>query len=340
MGEAAVRALIEDSLVWDNHGCMPLRPHDDSFLPQLARYKAAGMTAVSLNVGFGEQGIEDHVRMIAHFRHWLSRHASDYLMASTADDIELARRTGRLAVLFDIEGMNAVADQPSLVQLYYELGVRWMLIAYNRSNRAGGGCQDDDAGLTLFGKQVLDEMARVGMVACCSHTGYRTSRDVMAYSSRPVIFSHSNPLAVHDHPRNVPDDVLRACAATGGVVGVNGIGLFIASEGNLIESFVRHIDYLVELIGFEHVGLGLDYVFDRSEIEALNAADPEGFPPELGYGRKLEMVPPEALEEIVTRLTRLGYRDDQLRAILGGNLMRVARTVWRPPVSCRSTLAP
>jgi membrane dipeptidase len=330
-GSTAARRLIDTSLVWDNHGCMPVRPDDESFLPQLERYRTAGVDIVALNVGYGEQGVEEHVRMIAHFRRWLLARPADYVLAGTTDDIERARREGKLAVMFDIEGMNAVADQPSLVQFYYDLGVRWMLVAYNRRNRAGSGCQEpEDGGLTDFGRALLDEMARVGMVACCSHTGHRTTMDVMAYSRNPVIFSHSNARGVHDHPRNVRDEALKACGATGGVVGINGIGLFLADDGNMVEAFVRHVDYVAQLIGPGHVGLGLDYVFDRQELDDA-ISDPAAFPPELGYRTGIEMVPPEAIEPIVERLLGLGYADEDIRAILGGNLMRVARQVWRSP---------
>ena len=331
MNDLNPRALLDASLVWDNHGCMPLRPNDESFLPQLARYKAAGVDAVTLNIGFGDQGIEEHVRMVALFRRWLALNDRDYAFAATVEDIERARRDGKLAVLFDIEGMNAVADQASLVQLYYDLGVRWMLIAYNRNNPAGGGCQDEDPGLSAFGREVLDEMARVGMVACCSHTGQRTVMDVMNYSTRPVIFSHSNARAVHDHPRNVTDEMLKACAATGGVVGLNGIGVFVG-EGDLVAGLLRHVDHIVQLIGIDHLGLGLDYVFDTAELEEL-LANPEMFPPELGYRSGIPMVGPEAMEDLVGGLIRLGYSEKDLQAILGGNLLRVAKQVWRAPFS-------
>ncbi|MFY8086932.1 MAG: membrane dipeptidase, partial [Rubrivivax sp.] len=167
-------ALMRRSIVWDNHGCMPVaRPHDTSFLPQLQRYRAAGVCAVMLNVGFGDMGIEDHVRTLASLRHWIRSRPDEYILISTAEDIERAHATGRLAVGFDIEGANAVADQPSLVSLYHDLGVRWMLLAHNNSNRVGGGCQDDDGGLTAFGREVISEMERVGMQVCCSHTGHR-----------------------------------------------------------------------------------------------------------------------------------------------------------------------
>lgn len=323
------RDLVRSSLVWDNHGCMPLRHDDEDFLPQLERYRTAGVDLAVINIGFGEQGIEEHIRIIAHFRHWLGRHADRYTIVRSADDIEDARAAGKLAIAFDMEGANGIADQPSLIQLFYDLGVRWMLMAYNRNNRVGGGCHDDDEGLTDFGRAVLDEMARVGMVACCTHTGERTTMDVMAYSSRPVIFSHSNPRAVHDHPRNVTDAMLDACAATGGVVGINGIGIFLGHNDNSVETYVRHLDHAVQRVGPAHVGIGLDYVFDQEELDEYVRTMAHTFPKGLGYEAGIRMVAPEAIEPIVERMIGLGYGEDDIRAILGGNFMRVARQVWR-----------
>ena len=326
------RALLCNSLVWDNHGCMPvMRAHDASFLPQLQRYRAAGVDAVMLNIGFGEMGIEDHIRTLAGMRHWIKQRPQEYLLIESADDIELARATGRLAVGFDIEGANALADQPSLVQLYYDLGVRWMLLAYNNNNRVGGGCQDDDKGLTDFGRVVIAEMERVGMLVCCSHTGHRTVRDVFAAASRPVIFSHSNPSALHAHGRNIPDDLIRACANTGGVVGINGIGSFLGNNDNSSETFARHVDHVVQLVGPQHVALGLDYVFDTQELDDYLEKMGNIFPAELGYQKGVLMVAPEQLEGIVQILMNWGYQDADIQAVLGGNLMRLARQVWKSP---------
>ncbi|WP_439490956.1 dipeptidase [Blastomonas fulva] len=322
---------LEDWLVWDNHGCLPLRPFDTDFLPQLARYRQAGVDVAIVNIGFGDHGIEDHIRMIANFRHWLKQHPESYVLIATVDDIERARREGKLAIAFNMEGANGVADQPSLISLYYDLGVRWMLMAYNRANRVGSGChEDEDRGLTAFGRIVLDEMARVGMVACCSHTGHRTTMDVMHYASRPVIFSHSNPRALHDHPRNIRDEAMRACAATKGVVGINGIGIFLGQNDNSTETFVRHVDYAVQLIGAEHVGLGLDYVFDAAELDDYLVSMASTFPEGFSYQAGMKMIEPERLSDIVEALVKLGYPEAAIGGILGGNFMRVARDVWRP----------
>ncbi len=328
---SSAAALLRDSIVWDNHGCMPVgRPHDTRFLPQLQRYRAAGVSAVMLNVGFGDMGIEAHVRTLASLRHWIGARPDDYLLLNTADDVDLAHATGRLAVGFDIEGANALADQPSLISLYYDLGVRWMLLAYNNNNRVGGGCQDEDTGLTAFGREVVAEMERVGMLVCCSHTGHRTVRDVLGVATRPVIFSHSNPGAVHPHPRNIPDELIRACAATGGVVGINGIGSFLGDNDNSSQTFARHIDHVAQLVGPQHVALGLDYVFDTQELEEYLTKMSHSFPAELGYQAGVRMVAPEQLEGVVQTLLTWGYSDADLRAVLGGNLMRLAREVWKP----------
>ncbi|MDT9600733.1 dipeptidase [Sphingosinicella rhizophila] len=325
-------SLISSNLVWDNHGCMPLRPFDEDFLPQLERYRAAGVNVILLNVGFGEQGIEEHVRVLAHFRHWLSSRTDRYLIIETVEDIERARASGRLAVGFNLEGANGIADQLSMIQFYYDLGVRWMLMAYNRNNRVGGGCQDEDGGLTEFGRKVIDEMGRVGMVACCTHTGYRTAMDVLTYSRKPVIFSHSNPRALHDHPRNITDEMIRACAATDGVVGLNGIGIFLGDNDNSTDTYVRHIDHVVNLVGARHVGIGLDYVFDIEELDDYIRKMKGTFPDGLGYdvGAGLRMVEPERIGEIADRLLAMNYSDEDLTGILGGNFLRVAKAVWRP----------
>ena len=330
LGVGATRAaeLLQGALCCDLHGCMPMRPKDENFLPQLERYRAAGVKVVFLNVGFDVQSIEDHVRLLAHFRGWLRRHSDNYMLITDVSSIEKAASVGKLAVAFDIEGMNAIADQPTLIEFYYDLGVRWMLIAYNRNNLVGGGCQDKDSGLTPYGREVIPEMARVGMMLCCSHTGKRTALEAIDLSPNPVIFSHSNPAAIHQHPRNIDDEVIKACARRGGLVGINGIGRFLGENDNSTATYVRHIDYVAQLVGPEHVGIGLDYVFDTAEADDYHARFPEMYPAHLsGSGYKL--VQPEQIPEVVEALLRRGYSEASIKCILGGNVLRIAKSVWR-----------
>ncbi len=329
-----IQNLMSRTLVWDNHACMPLRPGDTRFLPQLERLRTAGIDVVSLNVSFDVVDPRVAFPMLATFRHWIRHHQEHYTLVDSVADIERAKSQGRLAVVFDIEGGNAVADNPGLVEAFYRLGVRWMLLAYNKNNRLAGGCMDEDKGLTEYGRAIIDEMERVGMVLCCTHVGHRTAREAMEYARSPAIFSHSNPSGVYAHVRNISDDLMCMCAARGGVVNINGVGMFLGvdSKGrsdNSTETIVRHIDYAVNLIGPEHVGLGLDYVFDISELEDYLRQHPESFPADALRGG-YRQVEPERVPLIAEALLKRGYRDGDVQNILGHNNLRVAREVWKP----------
>jgi membrane dipeptidase len=323
MTDNLVKETIERAIVWDNHSCMPLRPNDD-FLPQLERCRRVGQTAITLNVGFDMTSLEDDIRVLAHFRHWVRRHRQDYILIEAAEDVREAKRSGRLGIGFDIEGTCALGDQLSMIALYYDLGVRWMLMAYNRNNSVGGGCQDNDEGLTAFGKAVLDEMGRVGMMPCCSHTGWKTALQVIDYVQGPVLFSHSNSYAVHQHPRNIPDNLIKACAQSGGVIGVNGLGRFLGNNDNSAPAWFRHLDHIVQLVGPEHVGVALDYVWDVSDLLDHYKARPDLFPPDKGYNAPSPSIEPERLPALVGEMIQHGYSEESIRMILGGNHLRIA----------------
>lgn len=321
--------LTNENLVWDNHSCMPLRANDTTFLPELEQFRQAGVNIVSLNVGFDSVAWNNTLPVLHNFREWITQHSDDYMLINTVADIETAQQTGKLGVTFDIEGANALNHQLGMIETYYNLGVRWMLMAYNQNNAVGGGCQDDDPGLSDFGKEVLDEMTRIGMVICCSHTGKRTTLEVMAYTDQPVIFSHSNPNAMCKHKRNIDDDVIKSCAESGGVIGLNGIGLFLGNNEATVENIVRHIDYVVQLVGPDHVGIGLDYVFDQQEVIDFVKENPHIFPPEDGYADGINMIAPPAIPHIIQSLLDLGYKDEEVKKIMGKNHLRIAQQIWK-----------
>lgn len=326
------RRLMRSAVIWDNHGCMPLRT-EASFLPQLQRYRAAGVTVVSLNVGFADIPSAENLRLLSFMRQWLAKRPEEYRLVATVDDVAACKSDGTLGVVFDVEGMAPVVDRPELVQTYYELGVRWMLIAYNRSNAAGGGCMDEDEGLTEAGRRVIDEMERSGMVLCLSHAGARTAMEALEYSRHPVIFSHSNPYGDTPHARNVSDTLIRACAHKGGVVGLSGFGPFLGAADNAVTALLRQLRYAIDLVGAEHVGLGLDYVFDRAELDEYVRTNPGLFPAGLTAGGRVAMVEPECMESIAEGLARDNLSDEQIGGILGGNWLRVAGQVWKRPRS-------
>src|SRR4051812_25629314 len=166
-------------LIWDNHACIPLRPDSKAIPAQLERYRASGVSVVSLNICWDGVSPELALPMAEAFRTCIAGHPEQFLLVETVADIDHARATSRLGIVFDVEGGLALKGDVAMVSRVYELGVRWMLLTYNRRNELGGGCLDEDnPGLTDFGRAVLDEMCRVGMVPCCSHVSERAAMEV------------------------------------------------------------------------------------------------------------------------------------------------------------------
>lgn len=321
------RALYAQALVWDDHSGFD--PDAAVDLDCLGQWKQAGVHYLSVNVGYDVLPWRKSLRTLAAFRAWIEQHPSDYLLVKRADDVIRAKRENRLAVAFDLEGMNALDGDVNMVSLYYALGVRQMLFAYNLNNQAGGGCHDVDVGLSDFGRAVVREMNRVGMLVDCSHCAYRTSMEAMELSSAPVIFSHSCAKAVWRHGRNISDEQIKACAATGGVIGINGIGIFLGANDTRSEVFVDHVAFCADLAGPDHVGIALDYAFDAQGIEELVGGHADYWPKSEYPGGAVNCVPPEQLLEIVETMLRRGFSDTAVTGILGGNFLRVAEQVWR-----------
>jgi membrane dipeptidase len=321
--------LIRDSLVWDNHACLP---YGDTarWVGEIDLWRRSGVDVVLVNIGDGQENLETLARMAAHIRSFVAENSDRFVMATSVAAIEKARVAGKTAVGLNVEGAFALGDQLSMLQLCYDLGVRWMLMVYNRANLVGSGVHDEeDNGLTPFGRQVVAEMDRIGMVKCCTHTGYRTARDVFAATDKPTIFSHSNPRALKDHPRNIPDDLIDACAATGGVVCINGVGIFLGDNDNSPRTFVNHLDYVADRVGADHVGVGLDFVINQSDMDAALAANADVWPPEWGYKPGIKFMSPAQLGEVTEEMLARKWKEDDVKAVLGGNLMRVAKEVWR-----------
>jgi membrane dipeptidase len=320
--------IYAEALVWDSHA--GIFPHPDTDLSGLDHWRAAGVSFVSLNVVYDVMTWEETIKVLAAYRTYLEANADKYVIAGTAENVRQAKRAGKLAVAFDLEGMNALDGDVNLVSLYYRLGVRQALFAYNLNNAAGGGCHDEDVGLTDFGRAVVREMNRVGMLVDCSHSAYRTTMEAMEISSAPVLFSHSNPKAVWDHGRNIRDEQIKACAAGGGVVGVNGLGIFLGPNDTSTGTLVKHVCYLAELIGPEHVGLGLDYSYDDADLAEGLSARPDYWPPGQLYDTpNIKVAEPKQIAEICQELHARGFSANEITGILGGNFLRVASQVWR-----------
>lgn len=320
--------LYAKALVWDDHSGFD--PHGGADLNNLDIWRKAGVHYLSVNVGYDVVGWQATIKTIARFRAFLHTHPKKFALIRGVADIRRAKREGKLAIAFDLEGMNALNGDVNMVNVYYDLGVRQMLFAYNLNNLAGGGCHDGNAGLTPFGRAVIREMNRVGMVVDCSHSAHRTTMEAMRLSQAPVIFSHSCAKALRRHGRNIDDDQIKACAKTGGVIGINGVGLFLGDNDTSSETFVDHVAHVTDLVGAEHVGIALDYAFDAGGVDELVTANPAYWPASEGYGRApTKYVPPKQLPEIAACMVRRGFADREILGILGGNFLRVAGQVWK-----------
>jgi membrane dipeptidase len=324
---------VHTQLVWDAHTCLPLNPAAD-FAP-LERFRALGVNYVSVNVGMDMNAVAQVMSVIAAFRARLAAQPDRYVIPATVADVERAAEAGRLAVGFDLEGALPLQEEPAMVALYARLGVRQIHFAYNRNNSVADGCHDVERGLTPLGRRMVAAVNDAGLLMDCSHTGRRCSLDVMAASRAPVIFSHSNPLALVEHGRNVTDEQVKACAATGGVICVSGVSMFVARHAPAAADVARHAAYVAALAGVEHAGIGLDISFRQEGVDDTppGAFDPDyWWPKAAGYDRALlrSTYPPIASWEIMAAaLKREGMTYAEAALVMGGNMARVARQVWR-----------
>jgi membrane dipeptidase len=284
---------------------------------------------VSVNVGYAPHSAADVLGLLAAFRHGAAADDRYVLVASVAD-VEQAHRSDRVAVSFDLEDSGPLEGDLGRVQQFYDLGVRTLLPTYNQQNAAGCGCLDiSDTGLTGYGRALVREMNAVGMVADGSHCSARTGLDLCEVSQAPVIYSHSCMRALWQHPRNITDDQARACAQTGGVIGITGVGVFLGPNDASVEALCQHIDYAVDLVGPHHVGLSTDFPFDVDDLNAELAAHPHLFPESYTRWGPVNFMPPEGLLQVSGALEDRGYPASAITAILGGNFRRIAGQVWK-----------
>jgi membrane dipeptidase len=320
-------------ITWDAHACLPLHPQAD--LAPLERFRATGVNYVSINVGMDLNPVPQVLAVIAGFRQHLAAAPERFVLASSVADIEVAAGAGKLAVGFDLEGALPLQQLPEMVALYRDLGVRQIHLAYNRNNSVADGCHDAERGLTALGRRIVAAINEAGVLMDCSHTGRRCSLEIMAASRAPVVFSHSNPAALVDHGRNVTDQQIRACAATGGVVCVSGVSIFIGSPAPTARDVARHAAYVANLVGVEHAGIGLDIGFSQHGLPDWGEGPIDTdfwWPPAAGYHGALARIAYPAVEtwrHLADELRGAGMTADEAALVMGGNMARVARIAWR-----------
>lgn len=314
------------TLLWDQHTCLPLR--DDTDVAPLTRYQRPAGAVLSVNAGYSPQRFADTMTLLRHYRSAIDTHPGLTVAAGLAD-IEAIPGAGGIAVVFDLEDSNPLDDDLGNLAVLVQHGVRTLLPTYNHANRAGHGCLDaNDGGLTAWGRAIVTEMNAVGMVPDGSHCSARTGLDLCDVSTRPVVYSHSCMRAIWDHPRNITDDQARACAAIGGVVGITGVGIFLGPNTPTLEAMTQHLEYAVELVGVEHVGVSTDYSFDHTELAEEMAANPQLFDDSYTRWGPIQWMPPETWLGLREHLSARGWADADIGAVLGGNFHRVARQTW------------
>jgi membrane dipeptidase len=266
-------------------------------------------------------------------------HQDMVFLATTTEDIIRAKREGKIAFVISIEGAAMIENELDRLDILYGLGVRCLGIAYSEGNSLGYGLKEpNDGGLTTFGRQAVKRMNKLGIAIDVSHSGDRTSMDTIETSDKPIFITHAGARALWDSRRLKPDDVIKACAEKGGVIGIEAAPHTTITEKNprhSIESFMEHFEYCANLVGIDHVAFGPDVLFGdhvglhTALTEALSIGASRG---QLEYPR-VEWVdglenPAEAFPNIIRWLVKHGYSDEDISKAVGGNIMRVLKEAW------------
>src|SRR5438270_365849 len=306
----------------------------------------------------GDAAIRDTIEQIDIVKRMVKAYPNDLALAGTADDVVRIHKTGRVASLIGIEGGHQIGGSLAALRQCYELGARYMTLTHFKNNEWADSATDDPKyhGITDFGRTVIHEMNRLGMLVDLSHVSDDTMRQALQASKAPVIFSHSSARALTDHNRNVPDDILKLTAANGGVVMVNFYPPYVAEasrrwnaeeaaeearlksldngrpgprEADLkawtaanppprvtVAQVADHVDHIAKVAGYDHVGIGGD-------LEGIESA-PEGLGTVSGY--------PLLFAELIRR----GWSDENLAKLAGGNLLRVLRQAEQVAASMKN----
>ena len=267
-------------------------------------------------------------------------HQSEVIMIRTLADIDYVHRAGKVGLLFGLEAATPIENEIDRLDVLYGLGLRQIGIAYSDANALGSGLNETtDGGLTDFGRRAVARMNKLGLAIDISHSSDRTGIDVCAVSERPVFMTHAGARAVWDTPRMKSDDVLRAVAETGGVIGMSAAPhttLSHAHPRHNIHSVMDHFRYCLDLVGIEHVAFGPDTLYgDHVALHTMlghllkmgtAAAGGPAFE-KVEYVDGLEN-PTENFGNICGWLVQQGFSDSEIALVLGGNIRRALERIW------------
>ncbi len=296
---------------------------------------AGGLTAANCTCSVWE-GFVDTMANVAAWKRWLAENDDLLLQVHAVEDIHRAKREGRVGIILGWQNTFAIEGELDRLRLFRDLGVRFMQLTYNTQNLVGAGCwESKDMGLSDFGRDVIDEMNALGIAIDLSHVGEQTCRDAVEHSKKPVAFTHCVPKGLLDMPRNKSDDLLKATADKGGFVGFAPYGPFLPTgEASTIDDCVAGMEYLIDLVGEDTVGIGTD--FTQGHDDAFFA----WLRHDKGNGRNLvkrlsgKPSNPAGLDgmkdypNLTATMAQRGWSESRIRKVMGENWLKHLERVW------------
>jgi membrane dipeptidase len=296
--------------------------------------QASGVTALHLTVARPYYTWRQTLASIAQYTTVITRLGPTRIqIARTADAICEAKQCHRIAVVAGLQNLAPIGEHLQRLTQLSQRGIRIVQLTYQSRNQIGAGCNvEHDQGLTRFGEQVVAELNRLGVVIDLSHVGPLTTMETIERSTAPCAFTHTCAHALFAHVRNKTDEQLHALAEKGGVIGIAAYSPFYHHRRRpTLDDYLQQIEYMVDLVGINHVGIGLDLVFDRDP--AYHAQVKQRYP-EVVTSFRWDTIYPTGLESItklpnITReLVHRGYSDQEIVKILGTNFLRLFEQVW------------
>jgi microsomal dipeptidase-like Zn-dependent dipeptidase len=314
------------------------REHADAIYVE--KIRSSAVTAINHTVAYSVS-FKEAVRSIAAWTRLYEEHADVGFIGRDYADVARAREMGRTAIFMGFQDITALEDDLEMLEVFHTLGIRWIQPTYQDRNLAGDGCGERiQSGLSRFGIRLVEACDRLGMVLDVSHVGVGTTLDVIEMSRHPVMATHSAARSLVDTPRNKTDEEIRALARKGGVIGIAGKSGFLRKDGldkgSTVDDIIDHVEYVRDLVGIEHVCVGTDVGDERKyTVEAMRAFHTRH--PEvaiIGDGLRVDImhprgVGPGSLYNITAGLVRRGFSDRDIALVLGENVNRVLRQIWR-----------
>lgn len=253
--------LFSEAMVIDDMA--GFRPDPENVEGSFEMVGTSGVTIVSPTIGsvVAAESYESSISELARLTDIVNTYADRLMLIRSYADIEKAERESKVGILGNFQNTTAVGTDLSDLDLFYDLGIRQIQLTHNWRNWVGDGCTErTQAGLSYFGVDFVRRMNQLGMIVDVGHSGYQTTLDAIEVSAKPIVFSHTNCMALCKHPRNKTDDQIRALANKGGVMGISTFNWFVSDKArSTLEDLLDHFDHVINLVGADHVGIGSDF---------------------------------------------------------------------------------